>query len=97
MELLPDKAYLIKENGKICQITPGNGTDFVLEEAQAYVAGFIEIVRLNELQIMIVNEEGKFVKGHNIFATAIANLNKAIRCNDYIAGDAVICPTAMLR
>lgn len=97
MKLLPDKAYLIKENGEICQIKPGNGTDFVLEEVQGYVAGLIEVVRLNNRQIMIVDEEGKFNKGHNVFATAIADLNNAIRGNDYIAGDAVICPSAMLR
>ncbi len=97
MNIFPDKAYLIKENGEICQITPSNGSDFVLEEAQGYVGGFIEVVRLNEQQIMIVDEEGKFSKVLNVFASAIADSYKAIRCNDYIAGDAVICPSTMLR
>lgn len=96
MELLPDKAYLIKENGEICRIKPGNGSDFILEEVQAYVGGFIEVVRLNDMQIMVVDEEGKFSKGYNVFATAICNLNKAIGRSDYIAGDAVVCPSSML-
>ncbi len=97
MELLPDKAYLIRENGDIKPIMPSNGTDFELAEMQGYVAGFIEVVHLSDNQIMVVDEEGKFSKGGNVFATAIADLHKAIRSNDYIAGDAVICPSDMLR
>lgn len=97
MELSPNLAYLIKEDGEISPISPNNGTGFALEEAQAYVAGFIEVVRLGKSQIMIVDEEGKFSKGQNVFATAIADLHRAIRTDDYIAGDVVICPSSMLR
>ena len=45
---------------------------------------------------MIVNEEGKFSKGYNSIATALAHLHHAIGSEDFIAGDAVICPSTML-
>lgn len=96
MELLPANAYLITEKGEVSQIAPKNGKDFELEEAQRYVDGYIEIVKLNDEQIMIVNEEGKFSKGCNQIATAIAHLHRAIDQQDYISGDVVICPSKML-
>ena len=97
MELLPTNAYLIGENDEITLISPENGEDFELEEAQKYVDGYIEIVHLNEDQIMIVNEEGKFYKGYNQIATGIAELHHSIGPGDYIAGDVIICPSGMLK
>lgn len=96
MELLPVNAYLITEKGEVSQIRPENGKEFKLAEVQKYVAGYIEIVRLNDEQIMVVNEEGKFTKRCNQIASAIAHLHRAIGQRDYIAGDAVICPSKML-
>lgn len=96
MELIPTNAYLITEKCGVSQISPKNGRDFQLEEAQRYVDGYIEIVRLTDEQIMIVNEEGKFTKGCNQIATAIAHLHHAIGQRDYIAGNVVICPSKML-
>lgn len=96
MEMLPTNAYLITEKCGVSQIRPENGKEFKLAEVQKYVAGYIEIVRLNDEQIMVVNEEGKFTKGGNQIASAIAHLHRAIRQCDYIAGDVVICPLKML-
>ena len=96
MELLPVNAYLITTKCEVSQITPKNGEEFELEEAQRYVDGYIDIVHLTEEQIMIINEEGKFTKNCNQIATAIAHLHRAIGQRDYIAGDAVICPSKML-
>ncbi len=96
MELLPTNAYLITEKYEVSHIIPQNGRDFVLEEVQKYVDGYIEVIRLAGNQIMIVNEDGKFYKGCNQIATAIAHLYKAIGQYDYIAGDVVICHDQML-
>ena len=38
--------------------TPQHGTTFELEEMQKIVCGYIEIIRLNDDRLMIVNEEG---------------------------------------
>ncbi len=96
MILLPEKSYHVTVSGSVVEITPKNGRTFELEEVQSRVDGYIEIVRLNDKQIMIVNEEGKFSKEYNPFASAIADLNHAIRQGDYICGDVVICPSEML-
>lgn len=97
MELLPTDAYFITEKCVVSQIQPNNGNDFELSEVQKYVDGYIEVLSLSEEQIMIINEEGKFTKGVNQVATAIAHLHRAIQECDYIAGDVVICPSAMLQ
>lgn len=96
MELLSTKAYHITAKGSIEEISPGDGKAFQLEEVQKLVEGYIELVYLNEKQIMIVNEEGKFDKEYNNIATAIADLHRAIGSGDYICGDVVMCPSEML-
>lgn len=96
MTLLPGKAYHVTVSGNITEIIPENGETFELGEVQNRVDGYIEVVRLNDVQIMIVNEEGKFSKEYNPSASAIAELHKAIQRDDYICGDVVICPSAML-
>ncbi len=95
MELLPTKAYHITVDGNIEEISPNNGKEFKLEEAQSRVEGYIEIVYLTKNQIMLVNEEGKYDKGINIIATGIANLHKALWRDDYICGNVIICPVCM--
>ena len=93
MELQPTKAYKITVGGDICEISPENGKTFELEEVQAHVEGYIEVVQLNKDQIMIVNEEGKSDKEYNAIATGIA---EALWSGDYICGNVVICPSPML-
>lgn len=96
MELNPKKAYHITVEGSIEEISPNDGREFELEEVQKRVEGYIEIVYLNEKQIMIVNEEGKFDKDYNQLATTIAQLNHALWGGDYICGNVVICPSSTL-
>lgn len=96
MVLQPAKAYLISVGGDIKEISPSNGKTFKLEEAQMHVEGYIEIVYLNDDQIMIVNEEGKYSKEYNAVTTGIAELHHALWNGDYICGNVVICPSRML-
>ncbi len=95
MLLEPTKSYRIIVEEQVSEITPKDGRAFALAEVQGYVDGLIEIVRLNNGQIMIVNEEGKFTKKANLIATAIARLSNSIMSYDYICGDVVICPSPM--
>lgn len=96
MILEPTKAYHITVEGSIEEISPNDGHEFELKEVQNRVEGYIEIIQLNDKQIMIVNDEGKFDKAYNQFATAIAQLNHALWGGDYICGNVVICPSSML-
>lgn len=52
-------ATLLKSDGTRKEIQPQNGTDFKLEELQAYVDGYIEIVNLQNGEILVINEDGK--------------------------------------
>lgn len=84
-------AQLIKTTGEILEISPKNGINFQLDELQKYVDGYIEIVNLNNGEILVVNEEGKFVEEMNEKATDIVHNNQAIFSSDYIAGNVVLC------
>lgn len=83
-------AYIIKTNGEKSNVTPKNGEDVQLEEMQEIVGGYIEIVRLDEKTIMVVNEEGLV---YNLPYNA-----KASRlCGIPIVGDVLVCESKMVR
>ena len=90
-------ALLIKTDGTAKGVTPLNGGDFSLEELQGLVEGLIEIVPLTENVIMVVNEDGKGVLPMNFSATVIAKAQNAIFPYDYIAGNALMCPSDMVK
>lgn len=92
--------FLIKVSdpyGTTQQVVPANGTDFQLEELQKYVGGYIDIIRLNDSTIMVLNDNGKFDCELNQFATDLAHNNHAIFDSDYISGDVVVCPSEMVK
>lgn len=78
-------------------VVPKNGETFSLEEVQAIVGGYVEVVRLDDKTIMCVNEDGKFMQScfPNKEATEIAHSHKAIKVDDYICGCALVCPSHM--
>ena len=49
---------IIKTDGTRQPVQPANGSDFTLEEMQAIVGGYIELVELDGNTTMVVNEEG---------------------------------------
>lgn len=80
---------LIKSSGVQQCIKPSNGEHFSLKELQDYVGGYIEVVRLKNDRLMIVDEEGK-CKNKPINLTASLVLFSENRC-DRIVGDVVLC------
>ena len=88
---------LIKENGEILDVEPLNKKDYKLAELQKFVGGYIEIVRLNDSEIMVVNEEGAFTKEPNRLATIAALMYHAIRPNGIIFGDALVCKSSEVK
>ena len=56
-----NKAKLITADGKITEVTPKNGEYFKLDELQAFVGGYIEVLCPPSMTgaLLIVNEEGK--------------------------------------
>lgn len=85
-------AHLYRTNGAVEDIAPRNGRTFELDELYEMLScELIEVVRLGK-QIMVIDEEGKFTsKPVNGSATRIARANYAIRCDDCIVGDALVC------
>ena len=88
---------LITPEASVTPLVPANGRDFTLEELQESVGGYIEIIDLTPKTIMIVNEDGKGTLYPNMMATVIAKGCRAIFPNDYIAGNAVMCHTDMVK
>jgi len=91
------KGLLITPEASVTEFVPANGRDFTLEELQKGVEGCIEIIDLTEKTIMVVNEDGKGRLYPNMMATVIAKGCHAIFPHDYIAGNAVMCPSDMVK
>lgn len=90
-------AILIETTGRVQGVFPANGTDFSLEELQGFVGGYIEIINVTKNVIMVVNEDGKRGLEPNGMATVLAKAHGAIFPNDYIAGNALMCPSDMVK
>lgn len=90
-------ALLIKTDGSVQKAYPANGSDFKLEELQGFVDGLIEIIDIGSDVIMVVNEEGKGILEPNKKATFLARTMQAIFPHDYIAGNALMCPSDMVQ
>lgn len=92
-----ERAVWCKANGRVTPVTPKNGTDFSLEELQKFVGGFIEVVRLNDDQIMVVNEEGAIKDmEYNPAASAIMIINPETP-SEPIFGDVLVCDTDLVK
>lgn len=93
------EAKIYKESGRVARVFPQNGTDFTLRELQGIVGGYIELVHLGNGNVMVINEEAKGKIGTviNMSATRIAREHQAIWAHDCIVGDALVCPTEMVR
>lgn len=80
----------LKADTTVEAIRPDNGTDFSLKELQGYVGGYIEIVRLPNNYILVVDEEGELKqKKLNKKASELAG--------QPIVGDVVLCKSKMVR
>lgn len=56
-------ATIIKTNGERIEVSPKDETKgFTLEELTDIVDGYIEIIRLNDSQIMVINDEKIYCK-----------------------------------
>lgn len=93
---LPD-AYLLHPDGTIEVVIPKNGTDFKVDEIQAFVQGHFQSVPLSRYRWMSVNEEGKL---HglplNPTATVLMREQSGADPSDYVAGVALVCPEYMI-
>ena len=88
-------ARLYKVTDKGCrtgiEVQPQNGEVFTLEEAQAMVGGYIEVVHLEGDDILVCDEEGRLKdKERNELATFRA-VRLGYKGNEYLVGDVFFC------
>lgn len=75
--------------------TPKNGKTFEFDELKGIVDGYIEIVRLNDGRVIVIDLDGKSKnKAVNIPATNI--LRRDHFTTDYIVGTAIVCDADMI-
>lgn len=75
--------------------TPKNGKTFELDELQGIVGGYIEIIRLNDGRIIVVNEEG-LSQGLPVNIEATNILRRDHSTAQYIVGTAIVCDADMV-
>lgn len=92
-----DKNYIIKTDGSVVETEPADGKMFTLEELQAIVGGYIEIIYLNDERLMVLNEDGKFQRlKRNQKATELAHRHNAIFASDFIVGDVAVINSSQI-
>ena len=74
---------------------PKNGRTFELAEMQEIVSGYIEIIRLNDERLIIVNEEG-LLQGLPVNIEATNILRRDHSTTQYIVGNAIVCDADMV-
>jgi hypothetical protein len=83
-------AQIIKSSGEVIDTKPANGTDFSLEELQAIVGGYIEVVSLRDGRLICCDEQGKCKgKDRNHKATELFRLT--LLTTDFLVGDVLVC------
>jgi len=83
-------AQVIKSSGEVIETQPANGTDFSLEELQAIVGGYIEVVSLRDGRLICCDEQGK-LKGKDFNTRATYILQAAMPTHDFVVGDVLVC------
>ncbi len=84
-------AQFIRANGEILEAEPKNGTSFELDELQAFVGGWIEIVNTYDGRLMVLDEEGK-LKGKSVNEYA----SQLFGWRDVIVGDVLVCDVGQI-
>lgn len=83
-------ATIIYTTGERKEVGPANGQYFSLKELQNVVGGYIENLRIDDNHIMVLNEDGKYMKlPHNAQATAL--VAPLLLSWDHIVGDVIVC------
>ena len=82
-------------NGYEEDARPINGKTFTLKELQDAVGGYIEVIRLNDGRLIIVNEEG-LLQGLPVNIEATNILRRDHSTTQYIVGTAIVCDADMI-
>lgn len=79
----------IKTDGTQSEVYPNNGVEYTLEELHKFVDGYVEIVRIADKKMIVLDEEGK-LKGKPVNFRATVLADSYIAANDVIVGDVLV-------
>lgn len=82
-------ATLIKPDGATSNVLPADGASFTLKELQAFVGGYIQIIRVGSA-LYVLNEEGKLL-GLPANVAATHRAHDFLLEGDYLCGAVLIC------
>lgn len=82
-------ATLIKPDGATSLVLPASGETFTLQELQAFVGGYIQIIAVGSAYY-VLNEEGKLL-GLPANVPATHRAHDFLFEGDYLCGDVLIC------
>ena len=85
-----DTHVIMHTDGTLTPITPKKGTTYSLEELQALVGGYIEMLPLEKNRYAVVNEEG-MLHGLDL------NPSASLLLGQKIVGPCVVIPRSSLR
>lgn len=84
-------AQWIQANGTTQEVTPAHGESFTLQEMTRYVGGYLEAIKLDDVNIMYLNEQGILLqKPYNIEATRMVRNARKEHRNTVIVGDVLV-------
>jgi Domain of unknown function (DUF3846) len=90
-------ATKLRANGTTEIVAPAGGAAFTLDELQAAVGGYIELLGLNDGRLLVLNEDGKRLRlPWNRQATILARRQGYLPPWDVIVGDVVVGTRAEL-
>ena len=81
-------AILYTQPGSAFIVEPANGKTWTLAEMQEYVGGSVEMVRLRDGKVMLVNEAGRMAGLKPNLCAALAGQT--------IVGNVLVCDEAMM-
>lgn len=83
--------FKVTDNGTAFSIiSPRDGNKFALEETQAIVGGYIEVVPLDEGKILVCDEDGR-IKEKAVNKKATEAAFKLGYKGHFLVGDVLIC------
>lgn len=89
-------ATIYRVDGSEEEVEPKSGKTFKLDELQAIVGGYIQIVDLPNKQIMVLDEEGK-LKDYRYNPRATILTRGILAPNDVIVGDVLVCESKQVK
>lgn len=92
------RATIFKVDGTRTEVKPADGRYFSLEEMQAIVHGFIQVLPLNDELWLVINENGKIEHPPlPVNPSATLFTRGLIASDDVIVGDVLICSVEYLQ